>query len=45
MRALAGELLLAAWEQGVAQHDLRRAVTMLSVAFPGSRLEELTLVR
>jgi voltage-gated potassium channel len=44
MRALAGELQLAAWEQGVAHHDLRRAVTMLSVAPPGSRFDELTSV-
>jgi hypothetical protein len=34
MRTLAGELLLTAWEQGASQHDLHRAVTMLSIALP-----------
>ena len=41
MRALAGELLLAAWEQGAPEHDLRRALTMLSIALPGSDREQL----
>jgi len=34
MRPLAGELLLAAWEAGAAEHDLDRALTMLATALP-----------
>jgi hypothetical protein len=34
MRPLTGELLLAAWEEGACGHELRRAVTMLSIALP-----------
>jgi hypothetical protein len=41
MRALAGELLLAAWEEGAPEHELRRAVTMLSIALPASDREQL----
>ncbi|HEX2746097.1 MAG TPA: hypothetical protein VHN16_17090 [Streptosporangiaceae bacterium] len=41
MRALAGELLLAAWEQGAPEDELRRAVTMLSIALPASDREQL----
>jgi hypothetical protein len=44
MRALAGELLLAAWERGASQHDLRRAVTMLSIALPATDPGELEFV-
>ena len=32
MRALAGELLLAAWERGAPEHTLRRALTLLGAA-------------
>jgi hypothetical protein len=35
MRPLTGELLLAAWEDSGSAQELRRAVTMLSVALPG----------
>jgi hypothetical protein len=41
MRALAGELLLAAWEEGAPEDELRRAVTMLSIALPASDREQL----
>jgi hypothetical protein len=41
MRALAGELLLAAWEEGAPEHELRRAVTMLSIALPAGDREQL----
>ena len=41
MRGLAGELLLTAWEKGAPQHDLQRALTMLSIARPGSNREQL----
>jgi hypothetical protein len=41
MRALAGELLLAAWEQGAPEHELCRALTMLSIARPGSDRAQL----
>lgn len=34
MRALAGELLLLAWDRGGAEHNLERALTMLSLALP-----------
>jgi hypothetical protein len=34
MRPLTGELLLAAWEESAAAHELRRAVTMLATALP-----------
>ena len=34
MRALSGELLLAAWEEGAAGHELRRPLVMLSAALP-----------
>ena len=35
MRPLTGELLLTAWEEGASAPDLRRALTMLSIALPG----------
>jgi hypothetical protein len=41
MRPLAGELLLAAWEEGAPEHDLGRALTMLATALPGMDREEL----
>jgi hypothetical protein len=41
MRALTGELLLAAWDAGTAEHDLERALTMLSLALPESSREQL----
>lgn len=41
MRALAGELLLAAWEKSVPEHDLCRALTMLSTALPDTDREQL----
>jgi hypothetical protein len=45
MRALAGELLLTAWEEGAAQPELRRPLGLLSVALPreGDQLESLPL--
>jgi hypothetical protein len=41
MRALAGELLLAAWEQSAPEHELSRALTMLSTALPDTGREHL----
>ena len=41
MRALAGELLLAAWEEGAPEHDLGRALTLLSIALPDADREQL----
>jgi hypothetical protein len=41
MRALAGELLLAAWEEGAPEHDLGRALTLLSIALPDTDREQL----
>jgi len=41
MRPLAGELLLAAWEDGASEHDLRRALTMLATALPDTGREQL----
>ena len=41
MRALAGELLLAAWERGAPEHDLDRALTMLAAALPDADREQL----
>lgn len=41
MQALAGELLLAAWEQGAAENELRRAVTMLAIAMPARDREQI----
>jgi len=41
MRPLAGELLLTAWENGASQHDLRRAMTMLSIAVSTNDCEQL----
>jgi hypothetical protein len=34
MRPLTGELLLSAWDQGMANHDVERALIMLSIALP-----------
>jgi hypothetical protein len=41
MRALAGELLLVAWEEGAPEHDLGRALTLLSIALPDADREQL----
>ncbi len=41
MRALAGEILLAAWEDGVATHDLLRPLVMLSAALAHADPAEL----
>jgi hypothetical protein len=41
MRALAGELLLTAWEQGASQHGMRRTVTILSIALSSSGPDQL----
>ena len=39
MRALTGELLLKAWDAGVSEHNLDRALTMLCLGLPGSERE------
>lgn len=44
MRPLAGELLLAVWEEGTPEHDLGRALTMLATAVPGTDRERLGAV-
>lgn len=47
MRALTGELLLAAVEEGAHEHDLDRALTLLALALPSSEradLAELAIV-
>jgi hypothetical protein len=41
MRPLRGELLWEAWERGVKQGHLDRPLTLLAVACPGRRWEEL----
>jgi hypothetical protein len=41
MRALAGELLLTAWEEGAAQPELRRPLGLLSVALPDRDCDQL----
>ena len=41
MRPLAGERLLAAWEEGTHEHDLGRALTMLATALPGTDRAQL----
>jgi hypothetical protein len=41
MRPLAGELLLAAWEEGTPEHNLNRALTMLATALPDTDREQL----
>ena len=41
MRALAGDLLLTAWDRCAREHDLNRALIMLSIALPQSSCEEL----
>lgn len=38
---MAGELLLAAWEEGAPEHDLGRALTMLSIALPDTGREQI----
>lgn len=46
MRALTGEWLLTAWDQGTAEDDLNRALTLLRAALPGksrAQLAELPL--
>jgi len=42
MRPLTGELLLTAWEEGASAPDLRRALTMLSIALPGGDQVQLS---
>jgi hypothetical protein len=47
MRALTGELLLAAWEEGMDQHPLTRGLILLSLAMPEcsrQQLAQLTIV-
>jgi hypothetical protein len=41
MQALNGELLLEAFDKGMAEHDLARALTMLAVAMPESSRQQL----
>lgn len=41
MRALSGELLLEAFDMGMAEHDLARALSMLAVAMPESSRQQL----
>jgi hypothetical protein len=41
MRALAGELLLAAWEEGAPEHELRRPLILLRAALPDAEGERL----
>jgi hypothetical protein len=41
LQALQGERLLAAWECCLDQHDLERALTLLMLALPDARREEL----
>lgn len=41
MRALAGDLLLTAWDRCAREHDLNRALIMLSIALPQSSCEHL----
>jgi len=41
MRALTGELLLAAWEEGTDQHPLIRGLILLSLALPEQSRQEL----
>jgi hypothetical protein len=41
MRALTGELLLAAWEEGTDQHPLTRGLVLLSLALPESNRQQL----
>ena len=40
MNPLAGELLLAAWEESLPEHEMRRALTMLSTARPDTDREQ-----
>jgi hypothetical protein len=44
MRALVGELLLKAFERGMGEHELNRALTMLSLAIPECSREQLAEV-
>jgi hypothetical protein len=41
MRALTGDLLLTAWDRCASEHELNRALTMLSIALPESDREQL----
>jgi hypothetical protein len=41
MLALTGELLLSAWEKGLAEHDIDRALTMLALALPETSRDSL----
>jgi hypothetical protein len=42
MRALTGELLLSAWDQCTAEHDLDRALTVLALSLPGSSRQQIS---
>jgi len=42
MRALTGELLLAAWDEGTDQHPLTRGLILLSLALPESNRQQLS---
>lgn len=44
MLALNATSLLTAWEQGVSQHPLQRAVTLLALAWPQKSVDEWTRV-
>src|SRR5579883_281312 len=41
MLALTGELLLSAWEKGLAEHDIDRALSMLALALPETSRDSL----
>jgi len=41
VRALTGELLLTAWDQGTEKHALARGLILLSVALPESNVQQL----
>ena len=41
MHALTGERLLSAWDQGMTEHDIERALTMLALAMPEASREHL----
>jgi hypothetical protein len=41
MHALTGERLLSAWDRGMTEHDIDRALTMLALAMPGTSREHL----
>jgi hypothetical protein len=41
LQPLTGERLLSAWDQGLQQHNLERALTLLRLALPETRRDEL----